>query len=235
MRAGLRNFLFILSLMAMLASACSHNPYLVPAPNAKVVPNQKDAAEAEAFGVHLVVNGNAWRGYPVDLADVISPVEASIQNHSGKPLSIRYKDFSLTNESGFQSSALPPYTMNGTTAQAYAPIVSPGFQFGSFWIAPYYYPVFGPDLDIWPGDFPYDPDYYQTYFGYWPGSLPTRSMLEQAIPEGVIGDGGHISGFLYFPRVKKEIRDVRFEFQLVDAKTKQEIGKIEIPLIRKQK
>lgn len=233
MRSCLRNSLCLLSLTAVWTLGCGHNPYLVPAPNAKVVPNQKDAAEAEAFGVHLVVNGNAWRGYPVDLADVISPVEAGIENHSGKPLSIRYKDFSLTNESGFQSSALPPYTMSGSTAQAYAPIISPGFHFGQFWVAPYYYPVFGPDLDIWSGDFPYDPDYYRMYYGFWPGSLPTRNMLEQGIPEGVVGDGGHLSGFLYFPRVKKEIQNVSFVFQLVDPKTKQDFGKIEIPLIRK--
>jgi hypothetical protein len=233
MRTGLRNPLLLLSLTALWASGCSHNPYLVPAPNAKVVPDQKDAAEAEEFGVHLVVNGNDWRGYPVDLADVISPVEAGIENKSGKSLSIRYKDFSLTDQSGFQSSALPPYTMDGASARAYSPLLEPSFHFGLFWIAPYYYPVFGPGLEAWPGDFPYDPDYYQMYYGFWPGALPTRSMLEQGIPEGVVGDGGHITGFLYFPRVKREITNVSFEFELVDAKTKQSFGTIRIPLIRK--
>ena len=234
MKIGLASYPCLLALTVLWTTGCGHEPYLVPAPSARVVPDEKDAAQAEAFGVRLVVNGNAWRGYPVDLEDVISPVQISVENHSGKPLSLRYRDFSLVNEQDdFKSTALPPFKMDGSVASHYAPIVAPGFGFGGFWIAPYYYPVFGPDLDIWPGDFPYDPDYYQLYFGYWPSSLPTRSMLEQAIPEGVLGDGGHLSGFLYFPRVKKNVQAVSFQFQLQDAKTKQDIGKVEVPLLRK--
>ena len=234
MNCGSVGSLCLLGLTAIWATGCSHEPYLVPAPTAKVVPDERNAAEAEAFGVHVVVNGNAWSGTPIDLQDVITPVLVNIENHSGKPLSIRYREFALVNQADdFHSSALPPYEMDGSTARSHAPFLAPAFHFGLFWVAPYYYPVFGPDLGMWPGDFPYDPDYYQLYYGTWPGDLPTRYMLEQAVPEGVLGDGGNLNGFLYFPRVRKSVKNFSFEFQLSDAKTKEDFGTIDIPLLRK--
>ena len=50
----------------------------------------------------------------------------------------------------------------------------------------------------WHGAFPYDPVYYNRWYGAWPSSLPNEELLRQGLPEGVLQPGGRVAGFLYF-------------------------------------
>ncbi|MGH9614730.1 MAG: hypothetical protein ACRD4P_16810, partial [Bryobacteraceae bacterium] len=59
--------------------------------------------------------------------------------------------------------------------------------------------------------------------------LPTQSMLQKAIPEGVIAPGGYVEGFMYFKKITGRLMDVNFTATLQGAKSGQEFGSINIP------
>jgi hypothetical protein len=81
------------------------------------------------------------------------------------------------------------------------------------------------------GPFDFDWDYYPTYYRVWGVHLPTRDMIRHAIPEGVLENGGRLSGFLYFPKVDRRHQEegLKFSIDLVDASTQEHIGQITIP------
>jgi hypothetical protein len=54
-------------------------------------------------------------------------------------------------------------------------------------------------------------------------------MLEQALPEGTLQDGGTVSGFLYFQGVAEREKLATLKAQLVDARTGEPFGELSIP------
>ena len=54
-------------------------------------------------------------------------------------------------------------------------------------------------------------------------------MLSEALPEGVVQDGGSVSGFVYFQSVTGRESAVQFEMNLVDASGGEAFGVIAIP------
>ena len=89
-----------------------------------------------------------------------------------------------------------------------------GFYWGPHWYYPYPYPYWG---------YPY-PYYYAT-------PIPSQDMVTQAIPEGIVENGGRVSGFLYFQRVVGRETNLRFEARFSDAKTNEMVATIGVPLI----
>ena len=55
-------------------------------------------------------------------------------------------------------------------------------------------------------------------------------MLEEALPEGVVEDGGRVSGFIFFQRPTKDSQ-VQLQFQVRDAKTGQLLGTGNVPFL----
>ncbi len=97
---------------------------------------------------------------------------------------------------------------------AFRPYVS--FYWGpNWWWYPYPYPY-----SYWGYPYPY---YYQV-------PIPSQDMVNQALPEGVVEDGGRVAGFLYFPRVVGRETRLRFEAQFADAKTNEIVANIKVPL-----
>jgi hypothetical protein len=218
----------VLSAMLVAAAGCRYQPYLVPAPG---VPRPTPAGKtgiAEVSGVRLEADGDAWQGRPINLEDAITPVLVKIQNQSGKPLRTRYKEFTLTGSSGFTSAALPPFKITGSVPSAPVAAVTPAFGCDGFLLAPYYGPFY-PGFGVWGGPFDYDYPFYATYYAQWPVSLPTKDMIANGIPEGVLSSGGHLNGFLYFPKVPKSVKNVTLEVPLVDANTRATFATIKMP------
>lgn len=109
--------------------------------------------------------------------------------------------------------------------------ISPDFDWDGFYLAPYWgFGYYG--MSPWPYTWAPDYGYYNQYYPYMHRThLPTRSMLRRGIPEGVIANGGHITGFLYFSRVGSHVSQVELVARLVDAKTQKRFGRIEIPFV----
>ena len=58
-------------------------------------------------------------------------------------------------------------------------------------------------------------------------------MLNLALPEAVLGNGAKVTGFLYFEKIGEADR-YTFEMDLVDAKTGERFGTVNIPFIKKK-
>jgi hypothetical protein len=188
-------------------------------------------AQAAVADVSVTVRPNTWAGIPEKLTEV-TPLQVTIENGSGgNPLRLRYREFTLLTDRDRKLSALPPFNIRDSQTVAIgglAPVSVYSFPNSSFYVAPYlraYYPVFEP----YGGPFIHDAQFYATHYPSMSrASLPTPDMMQRALPEGVVQPGGRITGFLYFEDLD-DARRARFTFDLVDARSGVQFGRIEIP------
>jgi len=245
-----------------LLAGCAHDePELKPAASALEVPGVESAATASIQGVHVDVDADAWEADPENL-DTVLPLKVTVENDSGRPLRLRFREFALVGPQGSRLAALPPLTLDGValvntpsadlepedigdSAEAKQGIggaglepmpleapVEPDFEAHGYYVSPTY-GDFWRGLQPWAGAFPADPLYYDTYLAQWPVNLPTEDMLRRALPEGVVVNGGEVSGFLYFQDVPPGMESVSFQFDLVDADSGQQFGTVRIPFLRR--
>ncbi len=108
-------------------------------------------------------------------------------------------------------------------------IITPTFGWHNFYYAPYWgYGYYG--LNPWPYGWAPNALYFNTYYPYMSAvKLPTRSMLKNGLPEGVIAPGGYVEGFLYFSKIGPDIEHVDFAARLQNANTGAQIATINIP------
>jgi len=230
-----RGRLGLLGTAVVLALAgCIPETRLQPRPDARSLTEDPTAAVAEAQGVRLIADGAAWEGHPRNLERRLTPVELRVENHSGRTLSIRYALFALVGESRFHYAALSPLLMQeaneaGPTCIAgYVPRRS--WSLGATWG-----PRRGwryPGRPWWPNPY-YDP-FYDPFYGpqhdvRCEEPLPTQEMLDRALPEGTLENGGTVAGFLYFQGVGNRERQVILQARLVDASTGEPFGELSIP------
>ncbi len=214
-------------LMGCLLSACA--THLRPAPEAReVVAGPGVGAEESAKDVHVEVRVQAWGWSPSRLDRHMTPALVKIENESDHPLRIRYEDFVLVDASERRYAALPPFDIDEEVNEP----IRPAYGYHGFRVAPhlgYYYP-YGP---AYRGAFAYPGVYYGDYYTVMEDiQLPTTDMLSHALPEGVVEPDGRVAGFLYFEKVEEpeaESAKVYFRFSLVDAKSGERFGSIEIP------
>jgi len=241
-----------------LLAGCAHDePELQPAAAAQELPGEDYAATASVEGVHVEVDGDAWSADPENLETVV-PLEVRVENASGRPLRVRYREFALVGPQGSRLAALPPLTIDGVAlvntpaagleledipdsaegeeavgGSGLEPMplegpLDPDFEASGYYVSPTY-GDFWRGLHPWAGPFAADPLYYDTYLAQWPVNLPTEDMVRRALPEGVIVNGGEVAGFLYFQDVPPGMESVNFQFDLVDANTGQQFGSVRIP------
>jgi hypothetical protein len=227
----------------LLATSCVTETKLQPSPLAQTT--QGGAAVAEAEGVRLVADGDAWKGRPSDLERIVTPVEVRLENQSGRPLRIQYDFFALKGASQFQYAALSPFELRdeglgvGGSGDAGNVQLQVGVNVGAPWgwrsgpfVGSYSWGPWGrgwydPFYDPW-----YDPFFGGPYAsGYWnaPEPLPTRDMLRRALPEGTLEPGGTVTGFLYFQDVSEREGSVTLQARLVDARTGEQFATLSIP------
>ncbi|WP_164012594.1 hypothetical protein [Pyxidicoccus trucidator] len=227
----------------LVAVGCIPEAQLRPSTGAQLQQGDATAARVEASGVVLVADGAAWKGTPENLERSLTPVFVRLENGSGRPLRVQYGDFAIVSrESRFRYAALPPLSLSTSVAssvrqegQGWVGMsmgVGPGWGYG-----PYGRYGFGYGYgQHWPfvGSYPYYPGpYYGAYQCAEP--LPTQDMLEHALPEGMLGAGGRMAGFLYFQGVAERESQVVLQARLVDGKTGEPFGTLDIPFqVQKQ-
>jgi hypothetical protein len=215
------------ALPILLLLACAHAPQLVPAPGAPRDPNLPEAAAGAVAGVEVSVGGKRWSGQPADLESLVTPLYVRVRNGSSVPVRIRYRDFTLTSQSGLQTPAIPPFQIQrpGTDVVALAP----AFTADRFLLYERYR-MFYPAFPYWDGPWDFDPAFYDQYYATWKPALPTRDMLQQALPEGVLQPGGSAAGFLYFNHLQEK-GPVVFTAEIVAADTREPLGTVRIPMV----
>jgi hypothetical protein len=208
---------------AVAAAGCGHGQ-MVPAEAANVVPGAPTYAASEVQGVRIAAGGAAWEGRPKDLGEHLTPVKVRIVNHSGKPLRVLYEDFVLAGRRGHTYRALPVVPIDHDARDQ----LRPTFSSVNFFVGPRYHDVY-PSLPAWERQLPRDETFYQRQFGRWSEDLPTSEMKRMALPEGVLADGGQITGFVYFEDATARESRLTFRAELAGDDDGETVASIEIP------
>jgi hypothetical protein len=219
----------VLLCFGVLAGACAVRPELVADDNAQRPPDSNPTAWSLEVGVTniagatVTVDGSAWRGTPVWLPNQVTPVLVTIENQSGRPLTISADRISLIGRSGVSYRAMPVLPPDPEVAASEV-----RFTAHDFYVAPYEVQMY-PQLAAWP-ELPFDPAYYERNYSYWPQGLPSRDMVSRAVPDGVLADGGKVSGFVFFPALPKTEKKVQFNVQLMDTERGRPLAEARVPL-----
>jgi hypothetical protein len=209
--------------IVLLVTGCGHGR-MTPAQTAHVVPGAPNAAIAQDQGVRVAASAEDWRGRPVDLAKRVTPVKVRIVNHSGKPLRILYERFELTGARDRVYRPLPVVPID----HAQESTVDPTYGAVNFYVGPRYHDVY-PSLPAWSQPLPRDGEFYGRQYQRWTKDLPSAEMQRMALPEGVLADGGQVSGFIYFEEATNRESRLLFRADLEDGNDGQPVASIEIP------
>jgi hypothetical protein len=178
-------------------------------------------------GVKVSVAADRWTARPATLTEVI-PLEVTIENNSKAPLRVRYDAFGLRTPAGQWLPALPPFEIEGAEnvpVDTRYPFAADGFH-----VAPHLWRRY-PYFSRFDGPFYYDPLYYSSFYpAFRRVMLPTADMVHMALPEGVLNQGGRITGFLYFESADFERDRGTFAADLIDARTLRRLGRVEAVL-----
>jgi hypothetical protein len=214
----------------LFLAACTHS--FQAASPVQSVPGSPHIARAAAKGLTMTAEVDNWQGDPSGLNSVLTPVKVSLNNEGDHPVSLRYKNFELSDPQGVRTTAIPPFQISGSTDPALVPI-APMFTYRSFYPYPYF-SFYGPGFGYWVDNWGWDGAWYNSSYRYWGGrDLPTADMVRKAIPEGVLNPGGEVSGFLYFQRVSPEANTLDLQATLVDAMTHDQLAELRLPFVRK--
>jgi hypothetical protein len=197
---------FVLVALVASVGACATQPELLPASGHTSAIGRRSLAVESGSGVTVTADGSAWDSWPKNLATELTPVWVTLHNETGRALRVQYDEFTLRGTSGATYNALAPYVLRPSVSRPVFQVQDAG-DFDHFQVAPYLAPFY-PWLPVWNGPLPHGPSLSSVA---WREGLPTDSMLERALPEGVLENGGSVSGFLYFQKVG--VRESRATFQ----------------------
>jgi hypothetical protein len=195
------------ALVASLGACATTEPELLPASGYTSAIGRRSLAVESRSGVTVTADGSVWDSSPKKLPTEVTPVWVTLHNATGRSLRIQYDEFMLRGASGAIYSALAPYVLlRASRSRAFFEVPDGGY-FYKFDVAAYLAPSY-PWLPVWKGPLPCGPSINSVA---WRTGVPTASMLDRALPEGVLENGGTASGFLYFQKV--DVRESRATFR----------------------
>jgi hypothetical protein len=195
----------VLAVLVASLSACGTQPQLLPASGDTSAIGRRSLAVESRSGVTVMADGSAWDGSPKNLPIEVTPVWVTLHNATGRPLRVQYDEFVLRGASGAIYIALAPYVLRASVSKPVFEVPDGGY-FDKFHVAAYLAPFY-PWLPVWKGPLPYGPS---TNSVARRTGASTASMLDGALPEGVMENSGTASGFLYFQKV--DVREDRATF-----------------------
>ena len=216
-----------LSVLSLSAVSCAQGRVL-PAASAHTVPGAPEAAADEVEGVRISAEGNDWNAIPADLSTHLTPVKVRIVNHSGVPARIEYQQFSLVGGHGHVYRAIPIVPLEHQSPVDGVGTIEPIYAASNFFVAPRYHDIY-PRIAAWPRPLERDDAFSNDQYQRWKDGLPTRAMQRMGLPEGVLADGGEISGFLYFEDATKRERRLTFRAEIADERHGEQLAEITIP------
>ena len=216
-----------LSVLSLSAVSCAQGRML-PAASAHAIPGAPEAAADEVQGVRVSAEGDDWNAAPADLSTRLTPVKVRIVNHSGVPARIEYQQFTLVGGHGHVYRAIPIVPLDHQPPVDGVGTIEPIYAASNFFVAPRYHDVY-PTLAAWPQPLERDEAFSNEQYQRWNDGLPTRAMQRMGLPEGVLADGGEISGFLYFEDATKRESRLTFRADIDDEQHGDQLAEIKIP------
>jgi hypothetical protein len=197
---------------------------------ARLVPATSDTTLNGQAGVVKVIDNvrleivPTWTGAE-EVTTYSTPIMVTIENNSGKPLMIRYEYFELASEGGAMFVALPVFEVEAGTvpgaqaqvAQDVEPVTDPAFQQSGFAVAPYLASAY-PDLPVYDGVFAHNNEYYSSHGTTISQRDLPAEMYRRALPEGVLRNGGRLSGYIFLERVGTGAEAAFLRISLVNAR-----------------
>lgn len=177
-------------------------------------------------GVRVLARGGSWHGSPADLGADVTPIEVRIENTSGSPVRLLYEKFALVAESGRVFYPLPVLPL--FTPATKMDSVQPSYASDRFFVAPRLQDAYR-TLPAWRDVLPRDESLYRLDYEKWTKNLPTAEIIDKALPEGVLGNGGSVSGFLYFDGEARGQHELLFQANVDDSSGRERIAVITIP------
>ncbi len=201
---------------------------MLPAASAHTVPGAPDAAAAEIQGIRVAAEANDWDAAPADLSTRLTPVKVRIVNHSGLPTRIEYQPFTLVGGHGHVYRAIPVVPLDHEPPMSGAGTITPIYAASNFFVAPRDHDVY-PTLPPWPHPLARDDASADQPRQRWERGLPTGPMRRMGLPEGVLADGGEISGFIYFEDATRRERRLTFRADFEEEQHGDQLAEITIP------
>jgi hypothetical protein len=214
----------LIAAMLIAGVACAHGE-LVPARKAKRVAGAPTAAYAVVEGVRCSANVGAWSESGDELPDGIVPVKVRIKNDSGKPIRVMHEDFVFTGKNGRTYRPVPVLPLDRDVP---VPSVRPMYAASNFYVAPSFRRAYR-QLEPWPSALERDDELYERQFQRWGNQRPSLETIRMALPEGVLEDGGVITGFLFFESPLSRESNVTFQAEFDHGRNGDLVSSIEIP------
>lgn len=197
------------ALLILLATGCAGR--VAPAP-----------AVSSAGGVEINAVANAWRGWPAELGRLVTPVRVSIANRGEVAVRVDVRRLSLALPEGGRLAATLPAEVRGPAAEA-APGSLPAAGL-----------ALGPNRENsgpgWALNEPaFDPRTDPALEPERTWALPSADVLALALPEGLLAPGRTISGFVYFERAPRGVREVTLTWPVEDVDGER-LGVARVPL-----
>lgn len=213
----------LIAVASLSASGCGHGA-LVPAASAQVIAGAPKAAYSENDGVGCSADVGAWPERARQPPDEVVPVKVRIRNKSGQAIRLLADDFVLVGKSGHRYRPIPVLPVAGGSLSP----VNPIYGSTKFYVAPRFHDAY-PTLEPWSARLSRDEAAYERQFRRWGKQRPTTEMIRMALPEGVLADGGLISGFVYFESPLDEEDRVTFQADFEQGEGSGTVASVEIP------
>jgi hypothetical protein len=207
----------------VVATGCGHGK-LVPAVSSTVVPGAPGAAFLIVDGVRCSADAAAWEGPSGALPDFVTPVKVRIVNSSGSAIRLLYEDFALVGRNGAKYRPVPVLPID---PDANMPRIEPMYASTRFFVSARFHDAYQ-TLDAWPEPLGRDEGLYEEEYRHWGAKHPPFEAVRMSLPEGVLADGGVVSGFLYFETPRHEDK-VTFEAELDAINGRDTIAEVRIP------
>lgn len=110
----------VIILLFCILGCSSKRVVLVPAPDA-VLAAQPNSAEGTNQGISVLLQADAWDGYPRSLDGALIPIKVTIRNRSAHDVAIRYDDFCLIAANDRRFTDIPPEQIRGYGTERLTP------------------------------------------------------------------------------------------------------------------
>ncbi|HML95419.1 MAG TPA: hypothetical protein PKC29_08340 [Thermodesulfobacteriota bacterium] len=205
-----------ITLISAALAGC-YPAYRQPAVSFNPVPSIQTSED----GVRVTVIPSYWPGSPRNLPSFVTPFYVEIENFSGNPITVSYKDLVMFDEFRTQYGPINPNTVADVLSTsdfnyvAY-PSVSVGFGYGG-WGGPwgggwgYYRPFYRPYYAYAPFWY-YPPPVY-----YYPVPVSTKDVVTGALMPGTVYPNASIEGFIYFKELPETVSRVTLDVGYVNS------------------
>jgi hypothetical protein len=219
----------------LLTTGCAHQGKLHSQAGAVPLTEDGDAAVTGDQGVRLVAYGSSWKGQPGDIERYFTVMEVRLENHSGRPLGLRYASFELEGKDRYVArnpkalgKIMTARALQWRPAQAayVPPPRSPVRSDNRYSTGDGGHSYSGRGFE----PPPFRPNPCHTCPSVFAASaVPSPDMLRMAFSEGPLEDGQERQGFLFFDEPLLSDNKATLKVKLVDASTGEEFGVLSIP------